>query len=105
MEEAMRSLLLAGLAALMAGPGGAQVPLTLDTSFRCTQIVYPPGLTDALPLADGSVIVTGTFGIPELASPATPFGWLRLLPSGEIDESWAITGGGGGRIHPFDPYY
>ena len=56
--NAMRTLLLAGLATLVASSGGAQVPLTLDTTFRCTQILYP-GHSDAMPLVDGSVVVTG----------------------------------------------
>lgn len=103
-DRAMRILTSAALL-LVGGTLQAQQPLTLDTSFHCTQIVYPPGLTDALPLADGSVIVTGTFGIPELASPGTAFGWLKLLPSGEIDESWAIEYAGGGHILPYPPYY
>ncbi len=96
----MRTLLLAGLATLVASSGGAQVPLTLDTTFRCTQILYP-GLSDALPLVDGSVVVTGAFQL----APNFPTGWLRLLQNGILDGLWPITPAGGGEIHAFGPYY
>ncbi len=36
--KTMKTMLLAGLATLVVGPSVAQVPLTLDTSFRSTQI-------------------------------------------------------------------
>ncbi len=96
----MRTLLLAGLVTLLTSPSGAQVPLTLDTSFRCTQILYP-GLSDALPLEDGSVVVTGAFQL----APNYTTGWLRLLSTGVMDWLWPITPAGGGDIHAFGPYY
>ncbi|HQW07525.1 MAG TPA: hypothetical protein PLN12_16705, partial [Flavobacteriales bacterium] len=88
---AMRTLLLAGLATLLASPSGAQVPLTLDTSFRCTPVTYPPGLSDALPLADGSVVITGWFGLTTNYFSS----WMvKLLPVGDLDVFWGINGGG-----------
>ena len=90
--KAMRTLLLAGLATLLASPSGAQVPLTLDTSFRCTPVTYPPGLSDALPLADGSVVITGWFGLTTNYFSS----WMvKLLPVGDLDVFWGINGGGG----------
>ncbi|MBK6894201.1 MAG: hypothetical protein IPH00_14015 [Flavobacteriales bacterium] len=87
----MRTLLLAGLATLLASPSGAQVPLTLDTSFRCTPVTYPPGLSDALPLADGSVVITGWFGLTTNYFSS----WMvKLLPVGDLDVFWGINGGG-----------
>ncbi len=89
--KAMRTLLLAGLATLLASPSGAQVPLTLDTSFRCTPVTYPPGLSDALPLADGSVVITGWFGLTTNYFSS----WMvKLLPVGDLDVFWGINGGG-----------
>jgi uncharacterized delta-60 repeat protein len=99
----MKALLLALLAVLMASSSGAQVPLTLDTSFRCTRIIYP-GLTDALPLANGSVVVGGSFMISGVG-PLNDRNLLKLLPNGAIDETWAIESGGHGTIYPHDPYY
>ena len=88
---AMRTLLLARLATLLASPSGAQVPLTLDTSFRCTPVTYPPGLSDALPLADGSVVITGWFGLTTNYFSS----WMvKLLPVGDLDVFWGINGGG-----------
>ena len=87
----MRTRLLAGLATLLASPSGAQVPLTLDTSFRCTPVTYPPGLSDALPLADGSVVITGWFGLTTNYFSS----WMvKLLPVGDLDVFWGINGGG-----------
>ncbi len=94
-------MLLAGLATLVASPSGAQVPLTLDTSFRCIPVVYP-GLSDALPLVDGSVVITGWFGLTTSYFSS----WVvKLLPDGSLDAFWGINGGGGGDIHPSGPYY
>ncbi len=99
----MKAPLLALLAVLTAGSGGAQVPLTLDTSFRCTRIIYP-GLSDALPLANGSVVVGGSFMISGVG-PINDRNLLKLLPNGAIDETWAIESGGEGSIYPHYPYY
>lgn len=99
----MKALLLALLAVLTASSSGAQVPLTLDTSFRCTRIIYP-GLSDALPLANGSVVVGGSFMISGVG-PINDRNLLKLLPNGAIDETWAIESGGHGSIYPHDPYY
>ncbi len=97
----MKTLTLALLAAMTASSGGAQVPLTLDTSFRCTRFVNG-SLADNLPLADGSVIAIGAY-----TSIDNIFGtrnWFRFLPNGDIDESWP-PGAGIGLIYSFGSYY
>lgn len=98
----MRTLLFAGLAACATSPGGAQVPLSLDTSFRASRITHPPGLSDALPLEDGSVIIAGSFVLDSFV--LTQFGWARLLSNGDIDDDFPM-GSGGGTIIATDEYY
>ncbi|MBL7985809.1 MAG: T9SS type A sorting domain-containing protein [Flavobacteriales bacterium] len=88
----MRNLLFAGLAACAASPGGAQVPLTLDTSFRASRITHP-GLTDALPLEDGSVITNGNCILDSTI--LSNYGWMKLLPNGDLDDSFPKSRGGG----------
>lgn len=98
----MKHLLLAGLALFWASPGEAQVPLTLDTSFRSTFALYPV-LYDVLPLADGSVVASGIFPLP--ANGFGPYGLLKFLPNGIRDESWALEGGPNAAIHPHGTYF
>lgn len=99
-------MFLAGLAALAVRPVRAQQPLSLDTSFRCTRL-FSGELVDNLPFVDGSVIVTGydVFIDNCCFDQWGPYRWLRLLPNGDIDDTWPKGGAGGGTIHPFEPYY
>lgn len=102
----MKALTLALVAALAATSGGAQVPLSLDTSFRATRFVTGE-LLDNLPLADGSVVASGDYIWADNCCASTangPFYWFRFLPDGSLDESW-IPWGAGGLIYPVGPYY
>lgn len=95
----MRHLLFAGLAACAASPGGAQVPLTLDTSFR-SSITYG-SLTDALPLAGGMVWITGYFTYAHTTP--TPKA-IRLLVNGAADPEIQYAALFGGTIHETAQY-
>lgn len=99
----MKALTLALLAALTAGSSGAQVPLTLDTSFRCTRFLNL-GFHDVLPLADGTVLASG-FGIRiDNCCSDPPHSFFRLYANGDIDEPWS-TNLGYGRILASGDYY
>lgn len=99
----MRALLLALLAALTASSGEAQVPLSLDTSFRSTRFVNY-GFHAILPLDDGSVLASG-YGIQIDYCCSNPsYSFFRMLPNGDIDESWT-TNLGYGKILAFGNYY
>lgn len=100
----MKALTLALVAVFTAASGGAQVPLSLDTSFRCTRF-FTGDLVDNLPLSDGSVIVTGDDVFIDNCCAGQPYRWLKLLPNGAIDEAWPKGGAGGAFIHPHAPYY
>lgn len=96
--------LLLGLAIfLMAKPSGAQVPLSLDTTFRCTRF-FSGSLGDNLPLADGSIIATAYYAQLDNCCLDPPGFWFRILPNGDIDETWPVAGASG-YIHPFGAYY
>ncbi len=95
----MRTLLFAGLVTWVASPSGAQVPLTLDTSFRCTDLTWG-ATTEVLPIPDGTVWFTGDFSTDN-QSPW--WRWGRLLPNGRIDPAVPL-GGVGGFITPTDDY-
>jgi hypothetical protein len=99
----MKALLLALLAVLTASSSGAQVPLTLDTSFRCTRLVNS-GLSSILPLADGSIIATAYLVYIDNCCNSDPYGWFRFLSNGDLDESWSGPGTGGD-IQPYALYY
>ncbi|MBS1940155.1 MAG: hypothetical protein JST38_04680, partial [Bacteroidetes bacterium] len=101
----MKALTLAGLAIfLMAKPSGAQVPLTLDTSFRCTRFLNL-GFHDILPLADGTVLASG-FGISiDNCCSTPPHSFFRLYPNGDIDEPWSTNLGYGHILASGDYYY
>lgn len=102
----MKTLLLALVAVMTPTSGGAQVPLSLDTSFRCTRF-FSGELIDDLPFIDGSVIVTGYEVYIDncCAGQWGPFRWLKLLPNGAIDEAFPKGGAGGSFIYPYAPYY
>lgn len=104
--KAMKTMLLTLLAIITASSGGAQVPLSLDTSFRATRF-FNGELIDNLSFMDGSVIVTGYDVYIDncCAGQWGPYRWLKLLPNGGIDETWPKGGAGGGRVNPFGPYY
>ncbi|MBZ0206699.1 MAG: hypothetical protein K8H89_10265 [Flavobacteriales bacterium] len=99
----MKTLSLAVLAVMSASTGGAQVPLTLDTSFRATRFVNS-GFMDVLPLDDGSVLATGYMISIDQCCSGIPYSFFRLLPNGDLDESWT-TNGGYGPINPSGDYY
>jgi Domain of unknown function (DUF5122) beta-propeller/Secretion system C-terminal sorting domain len=98
----MRTLLFAGLVAYAASPSGAQVPLTLDTSFRASRITHP-GLTDALPLEDGSVITNGDCILDSFVW--NNYGWMKLLSNGAIDETFGMSRGSGSIFATENYYY
>ncbi len=98
----MKALLLAGLVLLLAKPVGAQVPLTLDTSFRSTRFINL-GFHSVLPLDDGSVLAAG-YGISIDQCCLSYYSFFRLWPDGEIDESWT-TNLGYGKILASEDYY
>jgi hypothetical protein len=105
MGEAMKAPLLLLLTGFVASSGASQVPLSLDTSFRCTRFATGM-LLDNLPLANGGIIATGynTY-IDGCCNPENgPKTWLKFLSNGNIDESWP-SGAGQGFIYPFGPYY
>lgn len=101
----MKTLTLAGLAIfLMAKPGGAQVPLTLDTSFRCTRFLNY-GLHSVLPLTDGTVLASG-FGVSiDNCCALPPHSFFRLYANGGIDETWSTNLGYGPILASEDYYY
>lgn len=100
----MKALLLALLAVLTASSGGAQVPLSLDTSFRCPRFINY-GFHSVLPLDDGSVLAAG-FGIfiNQCCIPPS-YTFFRLWPDGELDESWSTNLGYGKILASGDYYY
>jgi uncharacterized delta-60 repeat protein len=88
----------------MAKPSGAQVPLTLDTSFRCTRFLNL-GLHDVLPLADGTVLASG-FGVSiDNCCALPPHSFFRLYANGDIDEEWSTNLGYGSILASGDYYY
>lgn len=97
----MKTLTLALLATLTAGSGGAQVPLSLDTSFRCTHFMNN-GLLAVLPLDDGSVLASGWTVWVDGSN--IPYTFFHILPNGDLDESWT-TSFGYGEIIAFENYY
>lgn len=100
----MKTLILALLAIMMAGSGAAQVPLTLDTSFRCTRFLNY-GLHDVLPLADGTVLASG-FGISIDNCCFNPsYSFFRLFSNGEIDQPWSTNLGYGHILASGEYYY
>ncbi len=99
----MKALILSLLAALTASSSGAQVPLSLDTSFRCTRFINL-GFHSVLPLDDGSVLAAG-YGISIDQCCMPNYSFFRLLPNGTIDESWTTNLGYGKIIALGDYYY
>ncbi|HRN36226.1 MAG: T9SS type A sorting domain-containing protein [Flavobacteriales bacterium] len=98
----MKVLTLALLAAMTASSGGAQVPLTLDTSFRCTRFLNN-GLIALLPLEDGSVLASGWY--VRIDGSNIPYSFFRILPNGDLDESWTSNWGYGDILTSGDYYY
>ncbi len=96
----MKHLFFAGLAACSASPGGAQVPLTLDTSFRCG-LVYA-SLTDAHPLADGRLWIVGRISF-DGTNPVPSS--RRLLPNGSLDPEIGLGSLSGGTIVETPEYF
>ena len=99
----MKALILALVAALAATSGGAQVPLSLDTSFRCTRF-FNGELLDNLPLPDGSIVATGYYTYLDNCCTEPYKWWFRIMSNGEIDEAWPAYSASV-LIHPFGPYY
>lgn len=98
----MKASILTLLAALAAGSGVAQVPLTLDTSFRCTTF-RNSGLLAVLPLDDGSVLASGwTIWVD---GSNISYSFFRILPNGDLDDSWTTVPGYGDILGLGDYYY
>jgi uncharacterized delta-60 repeat protein len=98
----MKALTLALVAALAATSGWAQVPLSLDTSFRCTSF-RNSALFAVRPLADGSVLASGWYVL--VGSSNIPYTFFRILPNGDLDESWTTIPGYGDILASGDYYY
>ncbi|MBS1568635.1 MAG: T9SS type A sorting domain-containing protein [Bacteroidetes bacterium] len=100
----MKAMTLALLAAFAASSSGAQAPLTLDTTFRCTRFLNG-GFHDAMPMADGTVLASG-YAISVDNCCSNPFySFFRIMPNGDLDESWSTNYGYGSIISSGDYYY
>jgi len=81
---------------MVAVLGIAQQPFDLDVGFRTT--IHSQYVYDALPLADGRVLISGQFKFPGDA--IWRYG-ARLLPDGSVDPSFPMYPSMGGRITPW----
>jgi len=81
-----------------------QQAFTLVPGFQASQLgtfQTTPGVSSALPLPDGKVIISGRFNLT--GEPDPPFSLIRLFPNGLWDQSFAGIGfaGGGGDLKPW----
>ena len=93
--------LLYAIACLAVGGGAfAQQPFDLDTDFRSTMDqVY---VSSVMPLADGRIVISGLMEFPGISGqPAL----AALEPDGSLAPDFAVTGGGGGRITPWNDMF
>ncbi len=98
----MKALVFSLLVALASSSGVAQMPLSLDTSFRCTRFMNN-GLLAILPLEDGSILASGSgVRVDGILNP--PYSFFRILSNGHLDDSWT-TVPGYGDILAFGDYY
>ncbi|HEX2617746.1 MAG TPA: hypothetical protein VHL57_09405, partial [Flavobacteriales bacterium] len=95
----MRRAVVTGASALVTLVIAAQLPLTLDTTFR-TAITWGY-VGDALPMPDGTVWFTGGFSVDNLSP---ELDWGRFLHTGAIDPLVPF-GGVSGSIVPTGEYY
>jgi hypothetical protein len=88
--------MVTGLAALVAGPVLSQETFRLDTTFRTE--IQRKYVNSLLPTADGKLLASGIMRFPGEFSDKSI---VRLLSDGSRDGSFVNSGGGGGRIIPW----